>query len=492
MRIEINPVTRLEGHAKISVFLDSEGKVENAYFQAPELRGFERFCIGRNAEEMPRITTSICGVCPVAHHMAAAKALDNLYNVEPTPTAEKLRRLMYNSYIFSDHILHFYYLGGPDFILGPESDPSDRNIVGVIKKVGFDAGKEVIKHRSYGQKIIKTLAGDSIQPVSCTAGGVTKGLSEDERKDIEEKAKSCLEFAKFTLESFDDIVLKNEKYTELIRSDPYKLDTNYMGLVDENDKVDFYDGDVRTVDTDGDEIIRFGGSDYLDHISEKVHDTWTYLKFPYLKEKGWKGIESGKDSGIYRVGPLARLNTAEGMSTPLAQEQYDRMYEILGGKPVHATLAYHWARLIEVLYAAEKMVELSNDDSITSKDIRNIPDQKPSEGVGVTEAARGTLFHHYRTDDRGVLTDVNLIVATTHNNGGICMAVEKAVRGVITGGEVSQGDLNKIEMAFRAHDPCIACATHSLPGNMPLEMVVYNSEGREISKVGRNVKLNRN
>ncbi len=480
-KVEIDPVTRLEGHAKISIFLNDEEEVESAYFQAPELRGFEQFSIGRNAEEMPRITTSICGVCPVAHHMASAKALDDLYNVEPTPTAEKIRRLIYNTYNFEDHLLHFYYLGGPDFIVGPEADPSKRNVLGVIEEVGMEVGEKVIKHRSYGQDIVKTLAGDAIQPVSCTAGGVTKGVTEEERQDILEKAESCLEFAQFTLDAFNDIVLENEDYVELIKSDPFNLDTHYMGLVDENGHDNLYDGDVRVVDTQGDEIVKFEDRDYLDHIEEKVHDTWTYLKFPYLKEKGWNGITSGQDSGIYRVGPLARLNASEGMSTPLAQEEHDRMYEVLGGKPVHATLAYHWARLIEVLFTAERMVELASDESITNDNIRNIPDETPDEGIGVDEAARGTLYHHYKTDEDGVLENVNLIVATTHNNGGICMAVEEAAKGVIDGGNVTQGALNKVEMAYRAHDPCIACATHSLPGNMPLELSVYNSDGEKVA-----------
>lgn len=480
-KVEIDPVTRLEGHAKISIFLDDEGDVESAYFQAPELRGFEQFSIGRNAEEMPRITTSICGVCPVSHHMASAKALDDLYNVEPTPTAEKIRRLIYNTYFFEDHLLHFYYLGGPDFVVGPEADPSKRNVLGVIDEVGMEVGEKVIKHRSYGQDIVKTLAGDAIQPVSCTAGGVTKGVSEEERQDILEKAESCLEFAQFTLDVFNDIVLENEDYVDLIKSDPYNLETHYMGLVDEDGNDNFYDGDIRAVDTKGNEIARFDDKDYLDHIEEKVHDTWTYLKFPYLKEKGWNGINSGQDSGIYRVGPLARLNASEGMGTPLAQEEHDRMYEVLGGKPVHATLAYHWARLIEVLFAAERMKELASDESITNDNIRNIPQDTPTEGIGVDEACRGTLIHHYQTDDDGVLEDVNMIVATTHNNGGICMAVEEAAKGVIDGGEVTQGALNKVEMAFRAHDPCIACATHSLPGNMPLELSVYDSDGNEIA-----------
>lgn len=487
-KIEINPMTRLEGHAKVAVFLDEDGRVENTYFQVPTVRGFESFCEGRNAEEMPRTATSICGVCPVAHHMASAKALDDLYGVNPTPTAEKIRRLMYNSYIFEDHLLHFYYLGGPDFIVEPESEPSKRNVLGVIEETGIDIGKRVINNRSAAQSIVKSIGGDAIQPVNCTVGGVLEKLEPEERKEIKSKSESCLDFAKFTLDLFHDIVLGEEDYVDMINSDPYTLDTHYMGLVDEDNCVNLYDGEVSVVNTKGDQLEKFEGQSYLDHIGEKIDNTWTYLEFPFLKKRGWKGIESGEEGGIYRVGPLARLNASDGMSTPLAQKEYDRMYEALGGKPVHKTLAYHWARLIEMLFAAERMVELSEDENITGEDIRNVPSRAPKEGIGVVGAARGTLYHHYKTSENGVLEDVNLIVPTTHNHGGICMAIDKAARGAIDGGEISKRDLNKIEMAFRAHDPCMACATHSLPGKMPLEVVVFDSEGREIEKKSKEIQ----
>ncbi|RLI25589.1 Ni/Fe hydrogenase subunit alpha [Candidatus Bathyarchaeota archaeon] len=482
-KIEIEPITRLEGHGKIEIFLDEEGEVKNAYLQIPELRGFEKFCEGRRAEDLPIITTRICGVCPVAHHMASTKALDDAFNVEPTETAKMLRELMYCGYFIYDHTLHFYFLGGPDFIVGPEAPPAERNILGVIKKAGLEVGKEVIKHRAYGQKITAILGGKATHPVSGLPGGIAKFLTEEERKEIEDMVKSCVEFAKFSLELFDKIVLKNKEYVEMIKSDAYTLKTYYMGLVDEKNRVNLYDGDVRVVDPEGREFVKFKPREYLDVIEEHV-EPWTYVKLPYLKKVGWKGLTAGPESGVYRVGPLGRLNAAEGMATPLAQEEYERMYETLGGKPVHSTLAYHWARLIEILYASERALELITDDRITSKDIRNKPGE-PGEGVGIVEAARGTLIHHYILDENALAKKVNLIVATTHNAPAICMSIRDAAKGLIHKGEVSEGILNKIEMAFRAYDPCFACATHFAFGQMPLKVNIYDHEGRLLRTLSR-------
>ena len=452
--IVINPITRLEGHGKITIFLNEQGTVENAYLQIPELRGFERFCIGRRAELMPQITSRICGVCPVAHHMASTKALDACFNVEPPSAAKKLRELMYCGYMISDHILHFYYLGGPDFIVGPEAPPAERNILGVIKKAGVDVGKQVIRHRAYGQKIIEIIGGKATHPVCGLPGGVSKPLTEEERDEILKMAESCVEFAKFSLKLFHDIVLGNTKYVDMIKSDYYTLKTYYMGLVDENNHVNFYDGKVRVVDPNGNEFVKFAPSEYLDIIEEHVEE-WTYVKMPYLKKVGWKGFVDGPESGIYRVGPLGRLNAADGMATPLANEEYKRMYETLG-RPVHSTLAFHWARLIELLYAAERAVELAKDPEITSQDIRN-PVGEPGEGVGIVEAARGTLIHHYKLDQDGLIKDVNLIVATTNNYPAICMSVRDAAKGLIKAENVNEGLLNMVEMAYRAYDPCLAC-----------------------------------
>ena len=482
-KIEIEPITRLEGHGKIEIFLDEEGEVKNAYLQIPELRGFEKFCEGRRAEDLPIITTRICGVCPVAHHMAGTKALDDAFNVEPTETAKMLRELMYCGYFIYDHILHFYFLGGPDFVVGPEAPPAERNILGVIKKAGLEVGKEVIKHRAYGQKITAILGGKATHPVTGLPGGIAKFLTDEERKEIEEMVRSSVEFAKFSLQLFDQIVLKNMEYVEMIKSDAYTLPTYYMGLVDERNRVNFYDGDVRVVDPDGREFVKFKPQEYLDIIEEHV-EPWTYVKLPYLKKVGWKGLTAGPESGIYRVGPLGRLNAADGMATPLAQEEYERMYDTLGGKPIHSTLAFHWARLIELLYAAERALELVTDDRIMGRDIKNKPGE-PGEGVGIVEAARGTLIHHYILDENALAKKVNLIVATTHNAPAICMSIRDAAKGLIHKGKVSEGILNKIEMAFRAYDPCFACATHFAFGQMPLKVNIYDHEGELVETLSR-------
>lgn len=482
--IVIDPVTRLEGHGKITIFLNDAGNVENAYFQVPELRGFEKFCEGRRAEDLPIITTRICGVCPVAHHMAGAKALDAAFNVEPPETAKKLRELEYCGYYIYDHILHFYFLGGPDFVVGPDAPAAKRNILGVIEKVGLDIAGEVIKHRAFGQRITGIIGGRPTHPVSAAMpGGIAKAINEDERQDIETMLMSCHEFAKFSLKIFDDIVLKNADYVKLITSDPYNLPTYYMGTVDKNNKVNFYDGKVRVVNPQGKEFVKFGPEEYLNIIEEHV-EPWTYVKMPYLKEIGWKGLTAGSESGIYRVGPLGRLNASDGMATPVAQAEYERMYKTLGGKPVHATLAFHWARLIELMYATERGLELIKDPEITSKNIRNKPG-KPGEGVGIVEAARGTLIHHYQLDENALAKKVNLVVATTHNAPGICMSIKNAAQGIIKNGVFNDGLLNMVEMAFRAYDPCWACATHFAVGEMPLEVNVFDNDKKLVKTIRR-------
>jgi len=426
-RITINPATRLEGHAKIVIFLDGGGNVENAYLQLPELRGFERFCEGRRAEDMPQITSRICGVCPVAHHMVSTKALDMAFNAEPPPAAKKLRELMYCGYMISDHILHFYFLAAPDFLVGPDAPTVERNIVGVMKKAGLDLVKNVIRHRAYGQRIVEIIGGKATHPVSGLPGGVSKAMAEEERTEIEKMLKSSLEFAMFSIEIFKEKVLK--KYADIILSDVYALNTYYMGLVDENNKVNFIDGAIRVVDPEGREFLKFNPEEYLDVIEEHV-EPWTYAKMPYLKKVGWRGLISGPKSGIYRVGPLARLNVSDGMATPLAQEEYKQMYEALGGKPAHSTLAYNWARLIEILYAAERGLELIHDDDIMSGDIRGEAGA-PGEGVGVVEAARGTLFHHYVLDGDALVRKVNMIVPTTQNNPAMCISIRQVAREMI-------------------------------------------------------------
>jgi F420-non-reducing hydrogenase large subunit len=314
---------------------------------------------------------------------------------------------------------------------------------------------------------------------------MSRPVTEEERRDFEEKGRSLVEFAKLSLKIFDDIVLANKEYLDLITGDVYFMKSYYMGLVDSQNRVNFYDGDIRVVDPNGKEFARFKAADYQDHIREHT-EPWSYLKFPFLKKVGWKGLTEGMDSGIYRVNSLARLNAADGMATPLAQEAYERFFKTLGGKPVHATLAFHWARLVELLYAAERLLELAQDKEITDPNIRTIPTATPDEGVGVVEAPRGTLYHHYQTDKNGIVTKVNLIVATVQNNAAMNMSVKKAAQGLIKAGNgVSEGLLNMVEMAFRAYDPCMACATHCLPGQMPLEVIIRNSQGAEIRRLSR-------
>jgi F420-non-reducing hydrogenase large subunit len=481
-QITIDPITRLEGHGKIEIFLDDNGNVENAYFQVPEYRGFEKFCEDRAAEEMPALTQKICGVCPTAHHTASSKTLDDLFKVDPPSAAKKIRELMYNAFMYEDHLLHFYILGGPDFVVGPSAPKAERNILGVIAKVGVEIGKKVIDMRKRVRGVNATISASSLYPVCGLPGGVSKSLSEEERKAILSVAEDAVKFAQFTIKIFEDVVLKNKEYVKLITGNIYSHKTYYMGLVDEKNKVNFYDGKIRIVDPDGKEFARFKAQEYEQYLAETVVP-WSYLKILYLKEVGWKGFIDGKDSGIYRVAPLARLNASDGMATPLAQVEYQRMYDTLGGKPTHKTLAYHWARLVEVMYAAERMVELASDSEITSPRVRTIPTQKPKEGIGVCEAPRGTLFHHYKTDENAIMTGANLLVATQNNAAAICMSVKKAAQGLIKNGKVNDGLLNMVEMAFRAYDPCLACATHAMSSGPALEIIIRDKEGNTIQSM---------
>lgn len=412
--------------------------------------------------------------------MASGKAVDAVFHADPPPAAKKLRELFYSAHFVHSHIAHFYALASADFVLGPDAPPGDRNVLGVINKVGLDIGGEVIKHRAYAQKTQIILSGRSTHPVWNLPGGVSKGIKEEERQEIEAMAKSCVQFAQFSLKLFEDVVLANKAYLDLILSDGYRLVSNYMGLVDDNNRVNFYDGRVRVVDCEGKELFKYEPNQYLEFVSEHV-EPWSYLKFPFLKKLGWKGFVEGPGTGVYQATPLSRLNAAEGMATPLAQEAYEKMYYTLGSKPAHAVLATHWARLVELLYAAERMLELARDPEITSPEIRIIPSAAPTEGVGIVEAPRGTLTHHYQTDDRGIVIKVNLIVGTTNNHAPIYMAIKKAAQSLIKPGiQITQGILNMVEMAFRAYDPCFSCATHAITGELPWQIRVYDSQGNLI------------
>lgn len=477
-RVTIDPITRLEGHGKIDIFLDDHGEVERAYLQIPELRGFEVFVRGRPAEEMPQITSRICGVCPTAHHMAATKALDDLYQVQPPPAGRKIRELVYHAFMMEDHALHVYLLGGPDFIVGPDAPAAERNVLGVVHKVGVETGRRVIAMRRRLRELIAYFGGKVIHPVLGLPGGVSKPLDPEKLGEFKQLARDNLDFALFTHQIFKDLVWKNPDYVRLITSDAFTHRTHYMGMVDEQNRVIFYDGQLRIVRPDGTEYAKFPASQYRDFIAEHV-EPWSYVKFCYLKPLGWHGFDEGPHSSVYAVAPLARLNASEGMSTTLAQAAYQVFFETVGTKPVHHTLANHWARVIEMLHAAERIVELVNDPGITDPHVRTLPIATPRLGIGAVEAPRGTLIHHFETDARGLVERANLIVATQNNAARIAMSVDRAARGLIHGGQVSEGLLNRIEMAFRAYDPCFGCASHALPGHLPLAVSIYDS-GRQL------------
>jgi len=484
--IVINPITRLEGHGKIIIVLDDEGNCKKAYLQIPEIRGFEKFAEGRHVEDMPQITSRICGVCPMAHHMASTKTLDDLFKVQPTSPAKKIREMVYNVFMLEDHALHVYFLGGPDFIVGPNAPKEQRNILGVVAKVGKEVGLKVIEMRKNLRKTNELIAGRTIHPVFGVPGGVSRPISAQEAEEIKKLGDESVNFALFTLKVFKDIVLSNKEYVDLITSDAYTHKTYYMGLVDEKNRVNFYDGKLRVTSPSGKEFAKFDAHEYLEHIAEHV-EPWTYVKFPFLKKVGWKGFVEGEDSGVMCVAPLARLNASDGMATPRAQEAYEEMFKTLGGKPVHYTLANHWARIVETIYAAERFRELAYDPEITDPNIRNLPTATPEAGIGVDEAPRGTLIHHYETDARGVVKKANLLVATQHNSARMALSVDKAARSLIKGGKVDDGMLNMVEMAFRAYDPCHACGTHTLPGSMPFMIDVYDENGTLIETVKRNL-----
>jgi F420-non-reducing hydrogenase large subunit len=482
--ILIDPITRLEGHGRIHIFMGDDGEVDHAYLQIPELRGFEKFAQGRRAEDMPQITSRICGVCPMAHHMAGTKTLDDLYKVDPPPAAKKIRELVYSTFMVEDHALHFFFLGGPDFVVGPTAPKAERNILGVLGKVGLEIGKEVIGVRKELRELIIDAAGKVIHPVFGLPGGVSKRISPELQERFVAGAAHAVEFGKFALQIFRDVVLANAEYVELVTSEAFTHRTYAMGMVDAANKVNFYDGRLRVVDPEGKEFLAFEPREYLDHVAEHV-EPWSYMKFTYLKDVGWKGFTDGPESGVFAVAPLARLNASEGMATPVAQEAYEELVSTLGGKPVHFTLATHWARLVELVYAAERMVELAADPEITSPEIRTLPTETPVEGIGVVEAPRGTLIHHYQTDERGLITKANLIVATQNNAARIALSVDKAARALIHGPDVDEGLLNEVEMAFRAYDPCFGCATHSLPGEMPLIVQIIGPHGELVREIRR-------
>ena len=478
-------MTRLEGHGKIAIFLDENGNVDEAFFQVVEFRGFEKFLVGLPVEEVPRTVSTICGVCRGVHFTAAMKASDGVYGVQPTSTARKLRELFFNAHYVEDHTVILYALGLPDFVVGPGAPAAERNVIGLINAVGADLGREVLRKRGLAVKIFEMLGGKPNHPVAAIPGGWSKTLTTDEAKQIKDWSEELVDLGQLTLKIFGDVVLKNPGYMELVTGDMYKVPVNYMGTVDDRGNIALYDGIQKVVDLNGNEIASFTGLDYIDNIAERVLP-WTYLKMPYQKKIGWKGIIEGEGTSLYSVGPLARFNVAKGFDTPLANEAFQQFFATFGGKPVHNILGYHWARAIELLHCAEKVRMLAKDPEITNQDARAELGEVTGEGVGIIEAPRGTLIHHYHTDERGIVTDANIVVATTHNKGPINLAVRKAAKHFIKNGKVDEAILNHVEMAYRPYDLCLGCATHAVKaGSKPVEINIYN-ERKELTRTLKN------
>ncbi|MCP4609109.1 MAG: Ni/Fe hydrogenase subunit alpha [Planctomycetes bacterium] len=474
--ITIAPVTRLEGHAKITINLDDSGNVADTFVNVVELRGFEKFCIGRPVEELPRIVTSICGVCPWSHHLASAKANDAVFGVTPPPAGEKLRQLCNAVAYTEEHILHFFILAGPDFVMGPDSDYSVRNVIG-IAQANPEIGKKVIRNRHLGSQMLNILSGKSIHPVTAVPGGFSKPLTEDERQKLIPMADEVLEFAKFAMAFAKESIFP--KYLDAIKTVGI-IETGFLGTVSDDGTLDMYDGKARLMKPDGSHE-EFEYSDYTDHIGEHIED-WTYLKFPYAKKWGEFSMDLDSPSAIYRTNSLARMNVCDRISTPLAQKELEEFREAFG-RPAQPTLLYNYARLIELLYSAEKAVELLKDPEITSKDIRVPVTPRAARGVGCVEAPRGTLIHDYETDEKGLITNVNLIVGTTHNNAPINMSVKQTAKALIKDGNYDQGILNTVEMAIRAYDPCLSCATHKLDGSIAVKLEIRDSGGKVIDTI---------
>ena len=486
-RITIDPITRLEGHGKVEILLDEQGNGQHAFLQVPELRGFERFCVGRAAEEMPQLTAHVCGVCPAAHHLASVRALDAMYGATPPPAARALQAAYYNLFLFEDHLLHYWYMGGPDFVVGPKAPAPMRNVLGVIARVGASLGRRILTVRKEARDLMAAISGRTVHPVFALPGGCSRALQPEALARLREGAPRLVAFAVDTLAQFRAAVLENREYLNAIQSEVYRVRTHSMGLVDGDGRLSFLDGRVRVIDPDGAELTTFAPAEYLDHVAERV-EPWSYAKFTFLKQKGWTGFTEGSESGLYRVGPLARLNVAREMATPLAEAERQRLLEELGW-PAHQTLAFHWARLVEALQAAEAVQELAWDPLLESQEVRAVPAplSGPASGVGIVEAPRGTLIHHYQADADGLLTAVNLVVASQHNAAPVQISVRKAARGLIRNGVVDDGLLNQLEMAFRAYDPCNACASHSLPGELPLVVTVKDHRGGLVEVIRRRV-----
>lgn len=470
-KITIEPVTRIEGHAKVTVHMKDDGSVEHAYFHVNEFRGFEKFCEGRFVSEMQQITPRICGICPVSHHLAAAKAADIVLGCPPPRPANLLRELMHMGQIIQSHGMHFFELAGPDLLLGFDADPAIRNVVGLIEADPALTVKAV-RLRKFGQSIISELGERSIHPTFAIPGGVNRTLTAAGKERILAELDEQIETSLMGIKIVKDWVEANREVVERFAVFP----TGYFGLTTPENGLELFDGDLRLKGRDGQELEVFSAQNYLDYIAEHV-EPWSYLKFPYYKKLGYP-------EGVYRVGPLGRINLCEKIDTPLANEELQVFKAINGGAPVENTMYYHYARMIECLFAAERVRVLLEDPDILSSDILNTRQQPTGHGVGILEAPRGTLIHDYTTDENGRLQKVNLIVSTGHNNYAMSKAVDMVAKEFVKGPDVKEGMLNRVEHAIRAHDPCLSCSTHAV-GQMPIEISFVDSSGNLIETMRR-------
>ncbi len=463
-RIIIEPVTRVEGHGKVSILLDEKNQVQQARLHIVEFRGFERFVQGRPFWEIPVLVQRLCGICPVSHHLAAAKAMDLIVGVDKlTPTAEKVRRLMHYAQMFQSHTLHFFHLVSPDLLFGFDADPMIRNVIGVAKKYP-ELAKQGVLMRKYGQEIIKATAGKKIHGTGAIPGGVNKNLSIEERDGFLKDIEQMVTWAQGALNIAKDYTAKNLEQLAPFGS----FDSNHLSIVRKNGAMDLYDGVLKAIDSQGKVIFdQVDNQDYAKQIAEEVR-SWSYMKFPFIRS-------IGPDKGWYRVGPLARLNTCTFIDTPLAEAERKEFMALTGGKPNNVTMAYHWARMIENLHSIEVIRNLLNDKDLQGKDLV-ITGKRREEAVGIVEAPRGTLFHHYRVNKDDQVTMANLIVSTTSNNEPMNRAVEKVAKDFLSGVQITEGLLNRVEIAIRAYDPCLSCATHAM-GQMPLTVDLYDAQG---------------
>ncbi|MBZ0152198.1 MAG: Ni/Fe hydrogenase subunit alpha [Planctomycetes bacterium] len=471
-RLVIEPVTRVEGHGKVSILLDEQNRVQQARLHIVEFRGFERFIQGRPFWEMPVVVQRLCGICPVSHHLAAAKAMDRIVGGERlTPTAEKMRRLMHYGQMFQSHSLHFFHLASPDLLFGFGADVGKRNVLGVAA-LHPELVRQGILMRKYGQEVIQATAGRKIHGTGAIPGGVNKNLSIAERDALLADIEQMVTWAQSALQLAKDYTLTNLELAQGFGD----FDSNYLGLVRADGALDLYDGGIRAKDKAG--VVLFDHLDnqrYRDVIAEEVR-SWSYMKFPFLKALG-------PANGWYRVGPLARINTCSSIDTPLAEAARAEFVRISGGRPNNLTLAYHWARMIETVHAIEKVRTLLHDADLQGTDLVARGERR-EEAVGIIEAPRGTLIHHYKVDRDDRVTMCNLIVSTTNNNEAMNRAVTSVARKYLSGVEITEGLLNHVEVAIRAYDPCLSCATHAL-GQMPLQIELFDAAGRLLHRMAK-------